>query len=268
MPQLAPGQQVVRPSITPPGFLAASPLDDSSLAIDELSKTAEPKVGDAATTFHFQLRNISTDNVVINDVHTSCGCTVAKLPSKPWIIAAGQTGELQLDVDLTGKSGTLVKTATVMTAKGTRVVTMVIKIPATPSSAENPMMRQVNLQVAQANRQAVFQGDCARCHAAPSARLLGEPLYHAACGICHEPEIRATMVPNLHTLAHPTDRDFWKTVIVAGKYGTLMPGFSREMGGPLTTPQIDSLVAFLTESFSPFHPAAAPAAAATAATAK
>ncbi len=130
------------------------------------------------------------------------------------------------------------------------------RIPATAaaafpaSSAPDQQMRDFNLSVAKANRQAVFGGDCARCHFLPAVGQTGATLYQAACGICHDASHRASFVPGLRELQRPVDRDYWRTVVVAGKHGTLMPGFSTDMGGPLTRPQIDSLVEYLVATYA------------------
>jgi cytochrome c553 len=194
---------------------------------------------------------------VIREVQTSCGCTVPKLPSKPWKLAAGESGEFQLNVDLRGKSGNLVKTATIQTLKGVKNLMLQISIPVPPAASTDADTRARNMQLAAGDRQAIFKGDCMRCHVNPALGQMGQPLYAAACGVCHDAEHRGSMVPDLRALAHPTDRDFWKAMIVAGKPGTLMPGFSMDMGGPLNRAQIDSLADYLTREFTPKHPTAA-----------
>lgn len=73
----------------------------------------------------------------------------------------------------------------------------------------------------------------------------------AACGICHEAQPRASMVPDLHHLADssgkplPTNEEFWRSWIAAGKADTLMPAFASSQGGPLNDLQIASLAAYL-----------------------
>jgi mono/diheme cytochrome c family protein len=115
------------------------------------------------------------------------------------------------------------------------------------------------MQIAVADRQAVFKGDCARCHADPGSGKQGRGLYLSVCGVCHEAEHRASMVPNLRALPHPTDADHWSNWIRHGKAGTLMPAFSPTEGGPLSEEQITSLVKYLTENI-PSRPAVAPSA--------
>ena len=230
-----------------PGPRGAPQREDDSLAVDQPNRVYTAKSGETHCTFNYHLTNVSTDEVVITDVMPSCGCTMAKLPSKPWVLAAGHGGDLKITVDVTGKSGTLTKTAKVLTQKGSRLLTMQINVPL---PTMNQAARARNVQIAQMNRQAVFQGDCASCHVPPLG-LTGEPLYKAACGLCHESEHRASMVPDLRALPHATNRDFWKSMILAGKPGTLMPGFSRDIDGPLSRVQIDSIADYLTSAYLP-----------------
>jgi len=70
-------------------------------------------------------------------------------------------------------------------------------------------------------------------------------LFQAACGICHEAEARATLVPALRNLKHPPDAAYWRRWIARGKPDSLMPAFAGQEGGPLTDGQIDSLVELL-----------------------
>lgn len=231
------------------------PPEDPALVCAQADQSRALRPGETAAVFVFRLANVSSENVVVLNVISSCGCATPKHPPTPWQIGPGQTGEFQITMDVHGKTGTVEKGAAVETQKGVRPLTMRVTIPAAPSASATGSMREKNLQLAAVDRQAVFKGDCARCHVAPSAGLAGQPLYAAACGICHDAAHRASMVPDLRRLEHPTDREFWRQMIAQGKPGTLMPAFAREHGGPLSTPQIDSLARYLTETLSPLHPA-------------
>ena len=92
------------------------------------------------------------------------------------------------------------------------------------------------------------KGDCARCHVEPVIGKMGKDLFTAACGICHEGEHRATMVPDLHALPHETNAEFWKTWTAHGKIGSLMPAFAQTDGGPLSDQQIASLTDYLVKA--------------------
>jgi mono/diheme cytochrome c family protein len=79
----------------------------------------------------------------------------------------------------------------------------------------------------------------------------GKTLYDADCGICHEGEHHASMVPDLHAIKTPTNAEFWRTWIAHGKPGSLMPAFSTAEGGPLTDIQISSLASYLAATIPP-----------------
>lgn len=234
-------------------WVAAVPVDaapspeaaeDKAIVFDPPTRTYRAKPGEESAVLTFRVTNVSAEEVVIHDVYTSCGCTVPTLPSQPWVLAPGAGGNLDLTISLRGKVGTLVKTATLETRRGSRVLTFQVVMPSPPLDRE---ARERNRQLASADRQAVFQGDCARCHVPPALGRTGEALYQSACGVCHEAGHRASMVPDLATLDHPVD---WKTMIAAGRPGTLMPAFAEELGGPLSRAEIESLAAYLGARFA------------------
>jgi mono/diheme cytochrome c family protein len=183
--------------------------------------------------------------VIITQVHPSCGCTTAQLPPLPWTIAPGTNGEIGLTVNLAGKFGTVVKTVHVATTQGSKDLIIQINIlpPVMRSMTDADRMRQ--MEIAKVDRQAVFKNDCASCHVKTGQFKFGKELFDADCGICHEAEHRASMVPDLHTLKVPTNEEFWRTWIAHGKPGTFMPAFSEGDGGPLSDMQIASLAAYL-----------------------
>ena len=240
-----------------PGHLVAADTasPNTFLIWDNLSKTTNVPVGLAAAHLTFSFTNVSTGDVTITNVRPSCGCTTAQLPKLPWAIAAGTNGQIGVTVNLAGKSGTLVKTVRVSSDKAmdTLMVTItLVPLPGTPDPE-----RMENLNMATADRQAVFKGNCASCHLTPGEGKSGKALFDAVCAICHESEHRATMVPDLQHLNVPTDPDFWHTWITYGKPGSLMPAFSVTQGGPLTEAQVTSLTNYLATSIpskSPLPP--------------
>jgi mono/diheme cytochrome c family protein len=222
---------------------------------DAETKEYQAKPGDTNAYFVFYLTNNTPEEIVITQVRTSCGCTVAKVPATPWKLAPGTNGQIEVTVNLQGKRGLVVKTVSVYsTAYTGKNLTVKVDIP---EPMAGPMGdRSRNLQIATADRQAVFRGDCAQCHAAPAAGKKGAELFTAVCGVCHEAEHRASMVPDLRNLNHSTDRIYWKVWAAQGKQGSLMPGFSKSVGGPLTDEQIESLADFLADHI-PSRPVAA-----------
>jgi mono/diheme cytochrome c family protein len=149
----------------------------------------------------------------------------------------------------TPPGGEKFKTLTVSADKGIKVLNVTTKM-LPESAAMTEMDRTNNLKLATADRQAVFKGDCIQCHVATALdaaghEKLGQDLYTAVCGICHEAAHQATFVPNLHRLPEPTSAEFWRNWIMHGKPGTLMPAFAKSEGGILSDPQVNSLVQYL-----------------------
>ena len=242
-----------------PGTFAQPRLPAGISATDALSFDAKEKVvnvktGEAEAKFTFAVTNISKEVVTVLSVHTSCGCTAARLPSTPWVLNPGEGGEIGATMNLAGKFGTVTKTVTVVSSSGS--VPLLVKA-ILPQEAFTNMQRMTDrsraLQVAAADRQAVFRGDCASCHVAKSVGKKGHDLYVESCGICHDAEHRATMVPALR--GRPAragvafDHAYWDQWVRNGKEGSLMPAFDSKKGGPLTEEQIDSLTEYLADKF-------------------
>ena len=207
--------------------------------------TLVTNVTDSSTNIVATTNSITPIPVTILSVHPSCGCTTAQLPPLPWIVDAGTNGQIGITVDLRGKTGTLFKTVNVVTDKGNLNLSVRVTIfpPVVPTMTDADRARA--LDAAKADRQAVFKDDCATCHVKPGVGKYGQALYDVSCGICHDGEHRATMVPDLHAIKTPTNEDFWRTWIMHGKPGSLMPAFATAEGGPLNDVQIASLAAYL-----------------------
>jgi mono/diheme cytochrome c family protein len=233
------------PVYVPDTSHASEALATNTLVWDSTSKETNATADAGSAHFVFSFTNVSAGNVVILNVHTSCGCTTAQLPPLPWIIPAGTNGQIGAIVNFAGKSGTLLKTMTVTSDKGFQTLMLKITIlpPVVPTQSEADRARA--LEMAKADRQAVFRGDCATCHVKPGEGKYGKALYDAVCAICHEGKDRSTMVPDLHNIKTPTNVDFWQTWTAHGKAGSLMPAFSITDGGPLSDMQIASLTQYL-----------------------
>jgi cytochrome c553 len=226
---------------------AATQGTSSGLVFDAVEKDYAAGAGEKQVTFSFTVKNPGPAEIVVGHVRTSCGCSVANLPRQPWPLGAGESGKFQIVVDLRGKRGVLVKSATVETNAGAQQLRFRITIPE-PDPREE--MRERNLLIAQGDRQAVFRGECAPCHVEPAKNKTGRDLYVAACAICHaEDGHRASMVPDLRKLSPAPTAETWRHLITHGKPGTLMPAFALPQAGPLTEAQIESLVEYLTDAF-------------------
>ena len=266
-----PGSPTSLPLPSQPPYIAIAPsvtqlqaLPDKHLAWDAESKEYSAKLGETNAHFTFSLTNISAQEILINSVRTSCGCTVAQMPAQPWHLGPGTNGPISVTVDLRNKFGSIVKSVTVDSSIGIKTLIVRVNVPSPDPAAgagSGDMDRLRNMQLTMADRQVVFRNDCAKCHAEPAHGKMGKELYQAACAICHDSPHRATMVPDLKALKHPTNADHWRTWTASGRVGTMMPAFAKAQGGPLTDEQITSLVQYLTQTI-PSTPAATAAASA------
>lgn len=218
---------------------AAEPAPANPLVWDTMDRVIVPKPGETNAGFQFTVTNPSKQPVTIEDIRPSCGCTIAEMPTTPWVIVPGASGSFIGNIDFRGKEGTVSKALFVSSDAGMQRLLITVRIPTLDEAA-----RKENQRIASANRQAVFSGKCAACHLAPAEGKTGGELFMAACGVCHFSERRASFVPDLLTAREHRDAAFWRKWISEGKPGTLMPAWSKAHGGPLTAAQIDSLVTF------------------------
>jgi len=223
-----------------------------TLVFDAETKQYDAKPGEMIAPFTFNLTNVWTNEITILQVHASCGCTTAKLPATPWHIPPGGSGSVGAQINLAGKMGLLVKTLTFFTSVGNRIVTLKVNIPpaGTGLAAMSAADRKAAMAKAATDPQAIFKGDCAKCHVDKGAGTFGQDLFAADCGICHESPRRDSAVPDLHALKQPTNLEYWKATITFGKPHTMMPAFARARGGPLSNEQITSLAAYLNRTIS------------------
>ena len=247
-----PPVQIPAPTATP------QPAFESFIAFDAGQKDVTVSNGTPAANFIFNLTNISSDDVVINYVQTSCGCTVAKLPTQPWKLAPKESGQISATMQLAGTppGGSKTKTLTVSSNKGNKALYVKATIqPLPPAMSETDRLN--NQKLAMADRQAIFKNaDCVKCHVdtakdATGHDKMGKDLYAAVCGVCHDAQHQASFVPNLHRLPVPTNQQFWDDWISHGKPGTLMPAFAKSEGGILSDDQIKSLIVYLVATIPP-----------------
>lgn len=237
------------PQRAAPPQLANTPLPAGILAFDAEQQECVLQPNEFTGSFVFNVTNISSREVTVTFIQTSCGCTAANI-QLPMKIGPGGVTQIPVNMDVRGKSGVVIKTVTIHTDQGQKVVMVKSTIPPPATDAAGmALSRERNQQLALADRQAVFKGDCARCHVEPVIGKMGKDLYTFACGICHEAEHRATMVPDLHQLKVTPNAEYWKLFITHGKPATLMPAFAQAQGGPLSDAQINSLVDYLVKDF-------------------
>jgi mono/diheme cytochrome c family protein len=241
-----------KPVSRPPVKSVAPAPAGPSLVFDADTKQYDASPGEAFAPFVFNLTNVWTNEIVIDRVKASCGCTTASMPAVPWHIPPGGGGQVRAQVNLAGKMGMVTKTLTFDTSVGTRIAYLRVNIPTAPANGGTLSQAERNAAMARAaaDSSAIFHGDCVKCHVEKGRNAVGEELYAADCGICHESSHRASVVPDLHALKQETDLDYWKAIITMGKPHTMMPGFAVAQGGPLTDAQIASLATYLNHTIS------------------
>ena len=94
---------VATPEAAPPKLTTILWLD----SIKDFGKVTEGEKLEA----NFRFRNTGSEQLVINNVVVSCGCTVAEKPEKP--VAPGQEGVIKASFDSKGRPGPNHKTLTV-----------------------------------------------------------------------------------------------------------------------------------------------------------
>src|SRR5262245_56810475 len=117
---------------------------------------------------------------------------------------------------LNGIASTFFKNITVHSDKGQKMLMIKAVIDPAPPVPMTEDERKKNQDLVKADPQAIFKGECVKCHVQPTIGKFGKELYETACGICHEAEHRATLVPSLHALNHDTNPDFWRATITNG----------------------------------------------------
>lgn len=209
--------------------------------------TAAPRL--PTVSAEFVVTNRAAQPVAVFSVQTSCGCATVKLPRSPWIIEPGQREAIVVTIDVVGRKGELIKTVQVDSTAGVQTLRVNITLPPPDAAA-----RQRDREIAMRDRQAVFRGNCAECHARQKPTMYSVALYEISCAICHASQSRAADVPDLYAIAQKRPAaEHWLKWIREGRAGSLMPAFAQNAGGPLTDVQIETLVKFLREQ-SPVDP--------------
>jgi hypothetical protein len=118
------------------------------LAFDASLKECEAQIGQTNAFFTFWVTNVCETNVLILDVVSSCGCTVAQLPNKPWVLPSGESGPIKVTLDLRGRYGTVFKGLHITSSAGIKALVLRVNVPepkaappATSVSSNAPAVR-------------------------------------------------------------------------------------------------------------------------------
>ncbi len=99
------------------------------LAFDANLKECEAQAGQTNAFFTFWVTNVCETNVLILDVASSCGCTVAQLPNRPWVLPPGEHGPIKVTMDLRGRYGTIFKGLHLTTSAGVKALVLRANVP-------------------------------------------------------------------------------------------------------------------------------------------
>jgi mono/diheme cytochrome c family protein len=176
------------------------------------------------------IKNHHQDDLTIERIQTSCGCT--EPDEESLVLPAGKTINLTFAVDTSRKKGFVSKNATLY-FEGYR-------LPHTVAIQGNVLMSKGHhLNMAS---KSIFSPECISCHADQGHGLYGGPLYLANCATCHGTNRQGYSAPPLPKMF---DRQRWQEAIHSGR-GT-MEGFAINKHGPLYDDQIESLLNFLNQ---------------------
>jgi hypothetical protein len=99
-------------------------MEPNILAWDSVVKEFHASRSETMSWFSFSVTNVSPRPVVIYATSTSCECTVAKLPSVPWTLPSGGSGQIDATVQLPNKGGLAESHVIVFTSQGNRRLTL------------------------------------------------------------------------------------------------------------------------------------------------
>ena len=102
---------------------------DSVLKWDADSKEYAVQAGETSASYTFNATNISSAEISINTLRTSCGCTVAQLPTTPYKLAPGSNVAINVSMDLRGKQGQITKSVSVESSVGGKTLLVRVNIP-------------------------------------------------------------------------------------------------------------------------------------------
>lgn len=213
---------------------AAEPI---SFFQDRVEKFIGEYPNDKRAAYTLQLHNPGDKPVTALSIKTSCGCTVAR-PKKTTVLP-GETVDVRVTVDMTGKRGKIKKGLTVRYEYDGKPKTMIVAI-ALEALLIIPEHESRSLD------DKLFGPKCGRCHAVPAKGKQGAQLFRAVCGYCHgmNAEGASAMGFNNAKYLKSFDRKKADRIIRKGTGNNRMPGFSTEKNGPLSDEQIESLIMY------------------------
>ncbi len=112
-----------------PAADASDNMAANILAWDAVTKKYPARPGETNASFTFSLTNMSPEVVMIYDTSTTCECTVAQLPARPWTLPPGAGGQIHASLDLRNRTTDVTNYVIVFTSKGNRLLTVAAILP-------------------------------------------------------------------------------------------------------------------------------------------
>lgn len=186
----------------------------------------------------FKVQNAGGGDLNILETKSTCGCTVPKVKKSK--LAAGESTTLRVMVDTSMKQDEVTKTLDVLSDDPVRPKVVL-------SLSMNVENRHKNLD---GSKKAKILTDehCMSCHVYKGVGAFGKDLYDADCAMCHGITGEGASGPSLLLggYQNPELVKVRREVIACGsKKNNSMPGFEYTCGGPLSSEQVDSLIAYL-----------------------
>ncbi len=123
-------ESIIPPVSRPrPAADASDNMATNILAWDGVIKHYQAGAGETNAPFTFSLTNVSPERLIIYDTSTTCDCTVAQLPAKPWLLESGAGGLIRATLDLRNRTTGATNFVIVFTSKGNRLLTVTASLP-------------------------------------------------------------------------------------------------------------------------------------------
>jgi len=177
---------------------------------------------------YLRVRNAGDTMQQIVDVQASCGCSLVEPEER--LLMPGSFTRIKVTIDTFAKLDDVKKWVQLTDAEG-RSNKAILRFTVRP----NPHMGD--------SSRSIFDGKCAACHFdTAKGKQSGPEIYTAVCGMCHGAGAVGAVAP---ALIHHKNAEALAALISSGTGSQHMPGFAKNMGGPLTEKQISALSKWL-----------------------
>jgi cytochrome c553 len=184
----------------------------------------------------FKFKNAGKGPFKLVKIETSCGCTTTDGVLKEY--KPGEASTLEVTIDTRGKHGITVKTIKLTLENATEPV-VELNLSATLVPPPHP--------VAEHGMLPTKEGKCKSCHLDAGVGEKGVFLYHRICVQCHGPKGAGASAKALNDPAWlgAASDDYIREVTAKGSPESGMPPYVEGVSPPLTTEQMDSLIAYI-----------------------